>query len=98
MTGKRFNFVKNENCVEDTLTSICYDVDSYRFDSKLVELLNELYEESEQLRNRINDWRQRTFKAHEYFNILEEVIDEICNDDISNEIWKEYEKRERLIE
>ena len=58
MTVKRFNFVKNEDCVEDTLMSICYDVDSYRFDSKLVELLNELHEdliecETENIRNKL---------------------------------------------
>lgn len=57
-----------------------------------------LEKENEQLRNRIHDWRQKAFKGHEYFNILEEVIDEVCNDEISNQIWKEYEKRERLIE
>ena len=60
--------------------------------------LNRLTEENEQLRNRLEDWHQRTFKAHEYFNILEKVIDEVCDDDISNQIWKEYEKREKLIE
>ena len=60
--------------------------------------IKELSEENEQLRNRINDWHQRTFKAHEYFNILEKVIDEVCNDKISNQIWKEYEKKEKLIE
>ena len=58
----------------------------------------ELKKKNNQLRNRLNDWHQRTFKAHEYFNILEKVIDEVCDDDISNQIWKEYEKREKLIE
>ena len=48
----------------------------------------QLRQENEQLRNRINDWHQRTFKAHEYFNILEKVIDEVCDNDISNQIWK----------
>jgi len=60
--------------------------------------LNELVDENDELRNNLEDWIQRTLKAHEYFNLLEEVIDEVCNDDISNEIWKVYEERERLID
>ena len=64
----------------------------------ILELLNCLSKENEQLKNKSEDWRQRTFKAHKYFDILEKVIDEVCNDDISNQIWKEYGERERLIE
>ncbi len=59
---------------------------------------DKLKDENEQLRNRLKDWHQRTFKAHEYFNILEKVIDEVCDDNISNQIWKEYGKKEKLIE
>lgn len=62
------------------------------------EYYQRVHDENEQLKNRLKDWHQRTFKAHKYFNILEEVIDEVCNDDISNQIWKEYEKREKLVE
>ncbi len=64
----------------------------------IVDLLNTLHEENEELKNRLKDWHQKTFEAHEYFNILEKIIDEVCDDDISNQIWKEYEKREKLIE
>lgn len=60
--------------------------------------LDSVVDENEQLRNRINDWHQRAFKAHEYLNLLEKIIDEVCNDEISNQIWREYEKREELIE
>lgn len=99
MTAKRFiNDIDNGKLFDKKgeLSTIYYSdsVDFY----ELWEFLNKLNDENEQLRNRINDWHQRTFKAHEYFNILEKVIDEVCDDDISNEIWKEYEKREKLIE
>ena len=57
-----------------------------------------LEKENEQLKNRLKDWHQRTYRAYEYFDILEKVIDEVCDDDISNQIWKEYEKREKLVE
>lgn len=60
--------------------------------------VGKLEEENKQLKHKLDDWHQRTFKAHEYFNILEKVIDEVCDDDVSNQIWKEYEKREKLIE
>ena len=61
-------------------------------------IINKLKEENEQLRNRLEDWHQRTFKAHESFNILEKVIDDVCDNDSSDKIWKEYEKREKLTE
>ena len=60
--------------------------------------VGKLKEENKQLKQKLDDWHKRTFKAHEYFNLLEKVIDEVCDDDISNKIWKEYEKREKLIE
>ena len=109
MTDKRFKYGSNERweCVLiDTLEKKEYDFcevgklcnrlweQTQRFENHNKDLM----EENEQLRNRIKDWHQRTFKAHEYFNILEKVIDEVCDDNISNQIWKEYEKREKLIE
>lgn len=96
MTAKRFTYPLKDD--------VYYSLGLFRDNGKemskddVLDILNNLYEENMQLRNRIKDWHQRTFKAHEYFNILEKVIDEVCNDDISNQIWKEYEKRERLIE
>ena len=72
--------------------------DEWLTDKEVVDLLNQLNDENEELRNNLENWIQRTLKAHGYFNILEKVIDEVCDDDISNQIWKEYEERERLIE
>lgn len=113
MTEKRFRLDtgciidQEENCVlsdkqvrnllneqNDTITRLKGNIDELLS----VNVEERLLKENEQLKERVKDWHQRTFKAHEYFNILEEVIDEVCNDDISNEIWKEYEKREKLIE
>lgn len=94
---ERFEIFPQNVAKDGTLIIIKKGLKLYNI-SDVVELLNELNDENEQLRNRINDWHQRTFKAHEYFNILEKVIDEVCDDDISNQIWKEYEKREKLIE
>ena len=108
MTGKRFKLMDNglqshgrlyvtKNGEQITLC-FDYDVEDKESLETLVEELNALADENEQLRNRLKDWHQRTFKAHEYFNLLEKVIDEVCDDDINNQIWKEYEKREQLIE
>ncbi len=98
MTEKRFVIpdggLDTDVTLIDTLTGKEYE-DNF---NDIVDLMNDLHEKNEQLRNRIKDWHQRTFQAHEYFNLLEKVIDEVCNDDISNEIWKEYEKREKVIE
>lgn len=97
MTEKRFTLFEDLD-IKDKATGKIYPPCLDKGLSALVDLLNQLNEENEQLKNRLKDWHQKTFEAHEYFNILEKVIDEVCNDDISNEIWKEYEKREKLIE
>lgn len=92
MTDKRF-------IIDDAGELI--DLNNHQFidyGDEVCKLLNELADENEQLKNRLKDWHQKTFKAHEYFNIIEKVIDEVCDNDISNQIWKEYEKREKLIE
>ena len=95
MTAKRFQWV----FIKDNELELRDNGIIKRFNNeRLEELLNALHEENEQLKNKLKDWHQRTFEAHEYFNILEKVIDEVCDDDINNQIWKEYEKRERLIE
>ena len=92
MTAKRF-------MVDDAGTLIdMHTRDTFDYVSDVCGLLNELNKENKQLKQKLDDWHQRTFKAHEYFNILEKIIDEVCDDDISNKIWKEYEKREKLIE
>lgn len=94
MTAKRYDVIDKE---EPRGQSVTYDGIPCTART-CVTRLNRLTEENEQLRNRLKDWHQRTFKAHEYFNLLEKVIDEVCNDDISNQIWKEYEKKEKLVE
>ena len=102
MTGKRFvdYFDKDHNyIIQDLQNEDEYQVGFVNCDEDVfLELINQLNDKNEQLRNRLKYWHQRTFKAYEYFDILEKVIDEVCDDDISNQIWKEYEKREKLIE
>ena len=65
---------------------------------EVVDVMNAVIKENEDLKQKLDGWHKRTFKAHEYFTILEKVIDEVCDDEISNKIWKEYAKREKLIE
>ena len=64
-------------CIVDNTTEGYYAYDKQDLQN-LCKTLNELNDENEELKNRLKDWHQRTFKAHEYFNILEKVIDEVC--------------------
>lgn len=90
------DIVNKMNALHEENQSLKFQLDECR-NHKLFSR-RELEKENEELKHRLEDWHKRTFRTHEYFNILEKVIDEVCNDDISNKIWKEYEKREKLIE
>jgi hypothetical protein len=101
MTGKRFYMDKDGDLYDKDNGLLILDF-GYAYNGinckRLIDLLNAFNDENEQLKSKLEDWHQRTFKAHEYFNILEKVIEEVCNDEISNQIWKEYGKREKLVE
>lgn len=50
---ERFYFDELEGEVVDTVTTECYEVDEYRFDRGIVRKMNELDEESKQLKKEI---------------------------------------------
>ena len=76
------------------------DNDTDLNESEVVDLLNKLYEENEQLKERRDYWSKKTKEFIYYFNCLEKAIEKTFDSDdrCFEEIWKHYDEMEKKWE